>query len=68
MKEITLKDNAVDFFMKLVKLKQFAVNLKAKTIGKHEMFSFNASFRLIGPERHTICFALTPDRIKLDSS
>ena len=41
MKEMTLKQNAVDlrvFFMKLVKLKQFAVNWKAKTIGKHEMF------------------------------
>ena len=38
MKEVTLKDNADDFFMKLVILKQFAVNLKAKTIGKHEMF------------------------------
>ena len=71
MKEMTLKLNAVDlrvFFMKLVKLKQFAVNWKAKTIGKHEMFWFNANFRLIGPERHTICFALTPERIKLDSS
>ena len=41
MKEMTLKNNAVDlrvFFMKVVILKQFAVNLKAKTIGKHEMF------------------------------
>ena len=36
--DIETKCNRFASFLKLVKLKQFAVNLKAKTIGKHEMF------------------------------